>query len=81
MELKSSNHLLETQWGKLPLLEVDGKQACQHMAICRYLGRKAGLNGKDAWEDLKIDEIVDVITDLRTGEYGPLQGTLNQTCI
>lgn len=56
-----------TPWGKLPLLEVDGKTVTQHLAICRYLGKKAGLNGKDDWEALKIDEIVDIINELRSG--------------
>lgn len=43
----------------------------QHLAICRYLGKKAGLAGKDDWEALKIDEIVDVINELRSGMSHP----------
>uniref|UniRef100_A0A1B6IVA8 glutathione transferase n=1 Tax=Homalodisca liturata TaxID=320908 RepID=A0A1B6IVA8_9HEMI len=52
-------------WGKCPLLEINGQTVSQNLAICRYLGKEAGLGGKDNWEDLKIDEIIDVLTDLR----------------
>uniref|UniRef100_A0A1B6I8A3 glutathione transferase n=1 Tax=Homalodisca liturata TaxID=320908 RepID=A0A1B6I8A3_9HEMI len=52
-------------WGKCPLLEINGQTVSQNLAICRYLGKEAGLGGKDNWEDLRIDEIIDVITDLR----------------
>ncbi|KAG8283969.1 hypothetical protein J6590_003660 [Homalodisca vitripennis] len=52
-------------WGKCPLLEINGQTVSQNIAICRYLGKEAGLGGKDNWEDLRIDEIIDVITDLR----------------
>lgn len=54
------------QFGKAPVLEIDGKQLTQSRAISRYLGKEAGLGGKDAWEDLQIDIIVDVIDDLRS---------------
>uniref|UniRef100_A0A1B6K9G4 glutathione transferase n=1 Tax=Graphocephala atropunctata TaxID=36148 RepID=A0A1B6K9G4_9HEMI len=55
-----------TPWGKSPILEINGQTVTQNVAICRYLGKEAGLGGKDNWEDLRIDEIIDVITDLRT---------------
>ncbi|XP_054285800.1 glutathione S-transferase-like [Macrosteles quadrilineatus] len=54
-----------TPFGKSPVLYVDGNQLCQSRSITRYLGRKAGLAGKDEWEDLQIDMIVDVIDDFR----------------
>lgn len=47
------------------MLEEDGKKITQSMAIARYLGKKAGLAGKDDWENLQIDIIADTITDLR----------------
>lgn len=53
-------------FGKLPLLEFDGKVHSQSLAICRYLGKKNNIAGKDDYEALKIDTIVDVIGDLRT---------------
>ncbi|XP_075215228.1 uncharacterized protein LOC142321122 [Lycorma delicatula] len=52
-------------FGKVPVLEVDGKQLHQSVAIARYLGKKAGLAGKTEYEDLMIDIIIDTITDLR----------------
>lgn len=53
-------------FGKVPILEIDGKKVTQSRAICRYLGREAGLAGKDAWEDLQIDIIVDTVDDVRS---------------
>lgn len=44
-----------------------GKQLCQSVALTRYLAKKAELTGKDEWEDLQIDMIVDTIGDLRQG--------------
>lgn len=58
---------LATPFGKLPFLEIDGKRYPQSVALTRYLGKKAGLGGKDSWEDLQIDIIVDTIGDLRQG--------------
>ncbi|KAF5279370.1 hypothetical protein FQA39_LY05480 [Lamprigera yunnana] len=52
-------------FGQMPVLEVDGKQAHQSIAICRYLAKKVKLNGADEWEDLQIDSVVDTISDLR----------------
>ncbi|KAF5279373.1 hypothetical protein FQA39_LY05483 [Lamprigera yunnana] len=52
-------------FGQVPVLEVDGKQAYQSVAICRYLAKKVKLNGSDDWEDLQIDAIVDTINDFR----------------
>ncbi|XP_046686705.1 glutathione S-transferase-like [Homalodisca vitripennis] len=56
-----------TPWGKVPLLEVEGeKSVAWSLAITRYLGREAGLAGANTWEDLRIDEIVYVISDLQS---------------
>ncbi|XP_046678837.1 glutathione S-transferase-like isoform X2 [Homalodisca vitripennis] len=54
-----------TPWGKVPVLEIDGQQVTQNIPIVRYLGKEAGLGGKDNWEDLRIDEIVSVIDEFR----------------
>lgn len=54
-----------TPFGKAPVLSVDGKQLCQSVALTRYLAKKTDLAGKDEWEDLQIDMIVDTIGDLR----------------
>nr|QHU80053.1 glutathione S-transferase S6 [Bemisia tabaci] len=53
-----------TPFGKLPILEIDGKVVHQSLAINRYLARKAGLLGKNDWEMLKIDMIVETLSDL-----------------
>ncbi|XP_050540698.1 glutathione S-transferase-like [Daktulosphaira vitifoliae] len=52
-----------TPFGKLPMLEVDGKVLHQTLAICRYLGKKAGLAGDNDWESVLIDIAVDNILD------------------
>ena len=50
---------------QLPVLEIDGKQVGQSIAICRYLGNKVGLGGTTGLENLEIDSVVDTFTDLR----------------
>jgi len=52
-------------FGKVPVLEIDGKVLNQSTAIARYLAKKAGLAGSDDWESLLIDIAVDNIHDLR----------------
>ncbi|KAL5235185.1 hypothetical protein ACI65C_002595 [Semiaphis heraclei] len=52
-------------YGKLPLLEIDGKVLNQSSAICRYLAKKANLAGSDDWESLLIDIAVDNLQDFR----------------
>uniref|UniRef100_A0A1B6LN94 glutathione transferase n=1 Tax=Graphocephala atropunctata TaxID=36148 RepID=A0A1B6LN94_9HEMI len=59
------NKKSSTPFGKLPYLEVDGKILTQSIAIARYLGKKAKLDGKDDWENVQIDIIADTIVDLR----------------
>nr|QED40976.1 glutathione S-transferase [Matsumurasca onukii] len=55
-----------TPWGKMPILEIEGKAGVtQSQAVTRFLARQAGLCGDGAWEDLKIDEIVSVVDELR----------------
>lgn len=55
-------------FGKVPVLEIDGKALNQSVAITRYLSKKAGLAGSDDWESLLIDIAVDNICDLRLGK-------------
>ncbi|NP_001313601.1 glutathione S-transferase isoform X1 [Acyrthosiphon pisum] len=52
-------------FGKVPILEIDGKVLNQSAAISRYLSKKAGLAGSDEWESLLIDIAVDNVNDLR----------------
>lgn len=55
-------------FGQMPTLEVDGKKAHQSIAITRYLAKQFKLTGKDDWEDLEIDAVVDSISDLRSSK-------------
>ncbi|KAL2714739.1 glutathione S-transferase-like [Vespula squamosa] len=54
-----------TPFGQVPMLEIDGKKINQSTAIARYLAKQHGLAGKNDWEALEIDAIVDTIHDLR----------------
>lgn len=54
----------EAPFGKLPYLEVDGKQLPQSYAICRYLARKFDLAGKDEWEQAWVDAMADAYKDV-----------------
>lgn len=56
-------------FGQVPVLEVDGKVAHQSIAIARYLAKQVKLVGKDDWEDLAIDSMVDTVNDLRASEF------------
>lgn len=60
---------IDTPFGKLPVLDMDGNVVNQSIAISRYLAKKANLAGSDEWESLLIDIAVDNINDLRLGKY------------
>jgi len=51
--------------GQVPVLEVDGHRVYQSTPIARYLAKHVGLAGKNEWEDLIIDIVVDTVNDLR----------------
>lgn len=51
-------------------MEHNGKVVNQSTAIARYIAKQLKLVGKDDWEDLEIDAVVDSITDLRLSEWG-----------
>ncbi|GLG99368.1 Putative glutathione s-transferase [Gryllus bimaculatus] len=55
----------DTPFGKMPILEVDGKRTHQSASICRYLGQELGLGGETSWENQEIDCTVDTVVDLR----------------
>lgn len=56
-------------YGKTPVLEIDGKQTHQTLAICRYLAKQLNLVGKNDWETFNVDMIVDSIDDFRKGWF------------
>lgn len=60
----------KTPWGTLPVVEIDGKQVTQSLAIARYLAAEVGLAGKDDLEELFINEAVDIINDVRLRTAG-----------
>ncbi|VDN23050.1 unnamed protein product [Cylicostephanus goldi] len=58
--------LQETPFGQLPVLDVDGTQIAQSLAICRYLARKFGFAGKSPKDEAFVDMLADQYTDYRT---------------
>jgi len=57
-----------TPFGKVPVLEIEGKPITQSSAISRYLAKQFGLAGKDDWESLQCDVLVDTLKDFQ-GEF------------
>lgn len=55
-------------FGMLPVLEIDGQMVAQSNAVARYLARQNGLSGKDEWESLQCDVLVDTLGDLKQGK-------------
>lgn len=55
-------------FGMLPVLEIDGQMVAQSNAIARHLARQYGLAGKDEWESLQCDVLVDTLGDLKQGK-------------
>jgi len=54
----------EYPYGKMPLLEWEGKKLSQSFAIARFLAKQYKLNGVDDYESAKCDEYVDVVKDV-----------------
>lgn len=59
-------------FGQLPVLEHNGKKINQSLAIARYLAKQAKLSGKDDWENLEIDAVVDTVNDLKQSKQNSL---------
>lgn len=54
-------------FGMLPVLEIDGKAVAQSNAVARYLAKQYGLAGRNEWEALQCDVLVDTLGDLKQG--------------
>lgn len=52
----------------LPLLEIDGTVYTQSAAILRYLGKRFGLVAGDDIQDLRVDQVAEIVTDGRLGK-------------
>jgi len=61
-----------TPFGKLPVLEYDGKMLCESIAICRFLAKENGLTGPDNWTAAEADMVVDSIMDMTYRELMPV---------
>ncbi|CAA9998286.1 unnamed protein product [Nesidiocoris tenuis] len=54
----------EIKWGRIPVLEIDGKEMYQSRAIMRYLAKQAKLAGDNDWEAYEIDCAAGTVGDL-----------------
>jgi glutathione S-transferase len=54
----------EFPYGKLPVLEWEGKKLSQSFAIARFLAQHFKLAGADEFESAKCDEYADVVKDV-----------------
>ena len=61
------------RFNALPVLEVDGVTVTQSNAICRYVGKLAGLYPKDSLQALYCDETMDAVEDV-SGRIGQTLG-------
>nr|XP_055169246.1 hematopoietic prostaglandin D synthase isoform X1 [Nyctereutes procyonoides] len=73
LDIKYEDHRIEqTDWpevkstlpfGKIPILEVDGLNLHQSLAIARYMTKNTDLAGKTELEQCQVDAIVDTLDD------------------
>jgi glutathione S-transferase len=57
-------HKPETPIGQMPVLEFNGTKIPQSISIARFLAKQFNLAGKDNFEQVKTDAVVDTINDL-----------------
>jgi glutathione S-transferase len=63
----------DTRFSALPVFEIDGVQVTQSNAICRYVGKLAGMYPKDSLQALYCDETMDAVEDI-SGRIGQTLG-------
>jgi len=61
------------RFNALPVLEIDGAAVTQSNAICRYVGKLAGLYPNDSLQALYCDETMDAVEDV-SGRIGQTLG-------
>ncbi|XP_033315458.1 glutathione S-transferase-like [Bombus bifarius] len=49
----------------LPVLEIDGKPVAQSNAVARYLAKKYDLMGRNEWDAMICDVLVDTLGDFK----------------
>jgi len=54
----------KTPTGQMPYMEVDGRQLGQSMTCARYIAREYDLLGGDAWEEARVNQVIDTSNDL-----------------
>jgi len=57
-------HKADSPFGQLPVFEMMGVKLCQSNTIARYMAKQHGLAGKDEWENMRCDMVVDAVEDL-----------------
>ena len=55
---------MDTPFGALPVLEVDGQVLAQSNAINRFVGKLANLYPSDPWQAALCDEAMDAVEDI-----------------
>ena len=55
---------LDTPFGRLPVLEVDGQTVAQSNAINRYVGKLVDLYPTDPWQAALCDEAMEAVEDI-----------------
>lgn len=53
-----------TRFNSVPVLEIDGAAVTQSNALCRYIGKMAGLYPEDDLQALYCDEVLGAVEDL-----------------
>jgi glutathione S-transferase len=54
----------DTRFNSLPVLEIDGAAVTQSNALCRYVGKMAGLYPADDLQALYCDEVLGALEDI-----------------
>ena len=63
----TEHFFLEMPCGQLPVLNYNGVEISQSMAIARFLANEFGLAGKTNLEKARADMIVDCVLDMTAG--------------